>query len=113
MLVTGIVTLWLLLIIIAFTTPVCGGVVEGSRKGVLGILIGLIVGLGVGCSFARGFSRIGSYAARQVHLRGKAQSTWTEQLPFVCLYFAVSVAGLVGGLLAEKITRFIVRHVLA
>jgi len=58
------VTLTDLLSVISFITPICGGIVEGFKSGIVGVLLGFAVGLWLGIGCFLGFRKVVRFLAK-------------------------------------------------
>ncbi len=96
----GAFTLWLLILLMSFTSPLGAGVMAGMKGGVSGMLAGFVAGVGIGaagCGFwYTAGRRAGVYI--QKHLAAERQ-----EFAFAALYIAAFISTILTSILAMDI----------
>lgn len=106
-LLSGMKSLWGLLSVLSFTTPLFCALTDGVKiGGIVAILISLVVGSGIGFGNVFGLKAVGSYVTKR--LPPNADKRWERILMF--LYVGSGIWIFVSSFLAMGITRFFIHR---
>jgi len=107
------VTLWDLLSLISFATPVAAAVIEGQKARGIGILVGLVLGLCIGVAGFLGLRKGGGYVLKQLLRKEQTLATFFVVLTSAFLYLAAFIWSFVLGGLATYLTRSVIHYLIA